>query len=115
MALLSKPWGIRPVLLGLSTHFVIWWIVSIWLWTRFNWKLWQEMALIGVAPSYFGVLYLRSAAFRVWGAGGMLAFLALIAMTFLSIRTRKRWVVLLTHFAVLFYWFVGFAVIAIGD
>jgi hypothetical protein len=51
----SKTWEIKPILLGLSIHFVLWWTVSIWLWTRFNWKLWSDMMAILIALVYFGV------------------------------------------------------------
>ena len=70
--------------------------------------------MIPIAPAYFGVFYLRA---RIWtlGIAGVLVSATLICMVFLSIRKPHRWVVLLAHCVVLLYWFVGFALIAIGD
>jgi hypothetical protein len=93
----------------------LWWAVSIWLWTHFDWKLWTTMVAIPAARTYLGVFYLLSHSFWAWGAAKLLVSLALIGTTILSIRKRQRWVVLLTHFVVLLYWFVGFGLIAIGD
>jgi hypothetical protein len=103
---LSKPLGKRPILIGLSIHFVLWWAAVVWLWPA---KLsWTDWAGVAIGPTSYGIEYLSSGYQRGWGAAGILISFALIGMTLISVRKRRCWVVLLTHVAMLLYWGVCF-------
>ena len=67
-----------------------------------------------IAPVYLGCFYLRPRADWQLGAFGILASAVLAGMVLLSIRNSRLWIVALTHFAVAFYWVVGFVLIAAG-
>ena len=120
---LSKPWGTKAILLGLSIHFALWWAFSAWLWRSwlfgngFGFSFWSSLTQIVVAPVYLGIFYLhpRSLLFWEWGAAGILVSLALITMIFFSLRTRHGWAVMVTHFVVVLYWLVGLALVASGE
>jgi len=43
--------------------------------------------------------------FLVAGILGMMVFIALAGLSFLALRTRTRWIVLLAHVSILMYWF----------
>ena len=113
VSFLSKTWETKPISIGLSIHFLFWWAFSVWFWTKgYGWTLVSFIAPI--APIYLGTVYLLSSAYREWAAAGLLVSFALIGMTLLAAWHRYRWLTLLTHFAVLLYWFVGFVLISTG-
>jgi hypothetical protein len=101
VSFLSKPLGKRPILIGLSIHFALWWAALIvWRWPNTSWK---DAVEIAIPPTgAFSIFF--SGGFRELGAIGILISFALIGMTLLSVRKRRCWVVLLTHLAVLLYW-----------
>src|SRR5690349_14156472 len=98
----------QRIVLGLSLHFAVWAVYSMWLWTRFRDAWRSEIVPILAAPVYFGTFYLRSRTFWSLGAAGLLGALLLIVTTFFSIRKRSRNLVLMAHATVLLYWFLGF-------
>ncbi len=102
MAWLQQTWYKKTVVLGLLIHFCLWWALSAWFWAT-SWS--RHLALISViAPLSRGIFYLQGG---FWFAGilGMMVFIALAGLSFLALRTRTRWIVLLAHVSILMYWF----------
>ena len=103
----------NKVLVFLAIQFAIWWALSSWFWTRwYGWNLWSWFAPI--APIYLGCFYLQPRGVWQDGVLGVFASVALIGMVVASVRRRVWWLVLLAHLSLVFYWLVGFSLIATG-
>jgi hypothetical protein len=106
MAWLRQTWRKKTVVLGLLTHFCLWWAWSYSLWTK-SWGFdhWAALAS-AIAPLWLGIVYLQPP-HRIWWLGiqALMAFAALAGLTVLALRTRTRWLVLLAHVSVVVYWF----------
>jgi hypothetical protein len=110
MTWLKQTWSKKAVVLGLSIHFCLWWALFAWFWAT-SWS--SHLALISViAPVSRGIFYFQGG---YWFAGiqGIGAFIALVGLSFLALRTRTRWIVLLAHASVLVYWFYSLFLISI--
>ena len=97
----------------LALHFLFWWVISVGFWTKgFGWNPWAILSLL--APIYFGIFYLWIGELWEIGICSILSFIALFLLTIIALRTRKTWIMLLAHLAVIVYWFFSFVLIAAG-
>jgi len=109
VSFLSRPLGKRPILIGLSIHYALWWAASVvFFWADFGLK---DLAATPIGPFYWGIVYLSDGSWGL-GAAGILISLALVGMILLSVGKQSCWIVLLTHLAALLYWFVGYLQVA---
>jgi hypothetical protein len=107
MTFLSSRWAKKPILIGLSIHFAIWWAVSVVFWVKGF-----ESYIVGffspIAPIYLGIAMLKSPENRGWAAAGIVVFFTLVGTIALAVSKRSRWTVLSAHFAILLYWVMAF-------
>jgi hypothetical protein len=97
--------------MGLSIHFVCWWILTAWFYTEgFGWTIWSCGAPI--APMFLGLFNLGAGHDWLGGDIGILASLALMAGTGFALQKGHGHRVLIAHLAVLVYWLTGFMLIA---
>ena len=103
----------QKILIGLAVHFVVWWIFSWWLWERFAWKIF--VLVLPVAPIYIGAFYAQWRSTWEAGAAGIIVSFVLAGAVFAAVRKKRVWTALMAHIAVLLYWLIGCALIALGD
>jgi hypothetical protein len=103
----------QQILTGLAVHFGVWWLFSWWLWERFAWKMF--VLVLPGAPVYLGFFYVQWRSTWEAGAAGIIVSLVLAGTVFAAFRKKRLWTTLLAHIAVLLYWLIGCALIAVGD
>jgi hypothetical protein len=108
---LSSTWAKKPILIGLSIHFTVWWAGSVLFWAK-NYGSYVGLYFAPIAPIYLGIAILKSPENREWAAAGMVVFFALVGTISVAVRKQSGWTVVLAHFAVLLYWFTGFALMS---
>jgi hypothetical protein len=116
---MRKTWRTKSILVGVSIHFLLWLILSVWLWLR-NSQWYKPSLLLYVlfAPVRLGFFYLGNGADRSylgWAVAGLAVSAALITLVVNALNKRLRWIVLLTHLTVLLYWLIGSVLIAAGE
>jgi len=98
---LNKTWSKKPVVAGLLLHFGAWWALFAWGWGK-SWGV--PYWLFTFAPLYEGLRFVRFDYYRVLAIENIGAFIALTSLAALAVSTRRRWLVLLAHLTVVFYW-----------
>ena len=86
--------------MGLSIHFLAWSVLSVWL----------SRPLSGLyvlcAPVLGFFFYFKDHLYFGWDIAGLAVSITLVALVGLSLVKRLRWVVVLTHGAVVLYWLI---------
>ena len=95
----------KSILVGLAIHFLIWSVLSVWLW-------WPSSALYVLCAPVLSPFYFKGHFDFGWAIAGVTVSVALAALVVLSLVKRLRWVILLTHGAVLLYWLTGAVLLA---
>ena len=113
MSFLSVPWKTRSILIWLTVHFSLWWIVSAFLWIR-GYGAIAASLLAPVAPIYYGIVYLWFRSLVAIAIGSLFITGALVGFTLHAVENNKPWVTLLTHVLVFLYWCASFVLIGAG-
>ena len=104
--LAPEVWSAQSILVGLAIHSLMWSVLLLWLF----WP--SSSAYVLCAPVLYFFFYSTDHLHLGWGIAGLAVSTALVALVILSLVKRLRWVVLLTHGALLLYYLIGAVLIA---
>jgi hypothetical protein len=115
---MPKTCGKKSILVGVSLHFLLWFVLSAWLWLRSSAFDPSSLLYVLFAPVRLGFFYLSAGPdhyYFGWAVSGLVLSAALISLIVLSLTQRLRWIVLLTHLTIFLYWLADAVLIAAGE